>query len=146
MEGHIKSLHEHHVNLGKTIASEILTCDNINPDLLQLIVKYKIFFRAESQWMAKSHSAHVSKRLNEASVLINKALLLLWHKMFDLSPNPSLSRTYANILHHFFYSRISTGDITYKHLHRLMHETQDVLSKIADEKTCSEQVNNLNGR
>jgi hypothetical protein len=41
---------------------------------------------------------------------------------------------YINIIHHFFYARISADKMNYDFLHSLAIETKEVLNKVVDEK------------
>lgn len=131
MESFLNSLLQYHIRHAQTIATEIGNCNNIDPDLLHLIVKHKGFFLVESQLLAKGKASHIKCDVDEAGLIINKALLQLWQNTGELPGNPTVLLDYFNILRHFIYSRIATETINYEYLHALAVETKGVLEKVS---------------
>ena len=137
MDSYVKSLLQYHVRLASTIASEVANCENIDPDLLQLIVKHKTFFLVESQLLVKSRPAHIDEDVDEAGRILNEVLLPFWLKTRDLPEDRVAAMGFMNIIRHFFYARIDPENINYEFLHALAVETQDVLDKIMMDKQDS---------
>jgi AcrR family transcriptional regulator len=137
MESYLKRLLHHHVNLAKTIASELSNCQNIDPALLLLIVKHKAFFLVESQLLVKSRPARCTEDVDEAGRIVNKELLPLWRKTSDIPEDSSAALGFLNIIRHFFYARMDPDNVNYAFLHGLAAETQDVLDKIMMDKHVS---------
>lgn len=133
----IKKLLQHHIHLAKTVAGELATCGNIDPDLLLLIVKYRTFFLVESQLLVKGRSILQYADVDEAGRIVNDELLRLWGKTRELPEDTSVSLAYLNIIRHFFYARISPENMNYGFLHSLAAETQDVLGKVMMDKHVS---------
>ena len=134
MEFYLKSVLQYHLECAHSIGTEIADCKNIDPDLLNLIVKYKTFFLVESQLLGKCKLPHVRHDVDEAGQIINKAFLQLWQNTEGLSGDPAVMLDYLNILHHFLYSRIATETINYENLHALAVETRAVLEKVISDR------------
>ena len=131
MESYVSSLLEYHVEQARTISKEIAECDNIDPDLLLVIVKYKEFFLAESQILVKSRPWPFSGNFDEGGKIVSDVLLPLWKKTSGLQVDSRAAMGYLNILRHFFYARIDHEHINYKFLHELTSETREVLDKVS---------------
>lgn len=134
MRSYLKSLLQYHVSLSKSIAEEIASCENFDPDLLNLIIKHRAFFLVESQLLLKSKPSYFSADVDEASKIINKKLLPLWRKETQLPEDSVAALSYLNIILHFFYARINSDNLSYQFLHSLTFETEEVLNKVVDEK------------
>src|SRR5687767_10041993 len=134
MKSYLKSLLQYHVSLSESIAEEIASCENFDPDLLNLIIKHKAFFLVESQRLLKSKPSYFSAEVDEASKVINKKLLPLWRKETQLPEDSVAALSYLNIILHFFYARINSDNLSYQFLHSLTFETEEVLNKVMDEK------------
>jgi AcrR family transcriptional regulator len=139
LESYVKMLIHHHVQIANLVASEISSCENIDPDLLRLIVKQKAFFLVESQLVVKSRPALVGMDIDEAGDVINKKLLPLWSKVTDLPRDNDVALAYLNIIRHYFYARIDPQNIGYDFIHTLAVDTKAVLDKVAMEKHLASQ-------
>lgn len=134
MRSYIEALLQYHISMAKRVATEIADTRNIDPDLLQLIVKHKSFFLVESQLLVKSRPAPGYTNINEAGKIINKELLALWKNTQGLPDDMSVAHGYLNIIRHFVYARIDTNNISYEFLHKLSVEIKEVLERTLREK------------
>lgn len=134
MQSYMEALVQYHISMAKPIATEIAGSRNIDPDLLQLIVKHKSFFLVESQLLVKSRPALSYSNIDEAGEIINKELLALWLNTQGLPDDMSIARGYLNIIRHFIYARIDAKNISYEFLHKLYIETKEVLENAVREK------------
>ena len=135
MKNYTKCLLQHHVDLAKEIGEELRKCNVVDPDLLHLIVRYKLFFMVESQ-LVKGKSL---RNFEEASKIISKEFLPLWKKTIQLPEDSSVAMPYLDILRQFFYARINSDNINYQFLRQLVSETKDVFLQVAKEKNIFRQ-------
>lgn len=135
MQSYMEALVQYHTSMARRIATEIAGSRNIDPDLLQLIVKHKSFFLVESQLLVKNRSAMGYGNIDEAGQIINKELLALWRNTQGLPDDMSVAHGYLNILRHFIYARIDARNISYEFLHKLSVETKEVLEKAVRENS-----------
>lgn len=138
MKSYVKTLLQYHISQARAIAAEMAGCEKIDPDLLLLIVKYKIFILVESQLVLKSKSLSSFKDLEEASKILSEAFLDLWRRSSgtkEIPKNINLTSAYLNVLRHFFYAQINPENINYKFLRTLIIETKGVLENASMDKT-----------
>jgi AcrR family transcriptional regulator len=134
MNTYLQNLLRHHIAVAKVVAEDVAACANFDPDLLMVIIKHKTFFLAESQLLVKCRPSQFSSELNEATRIVNKDILPLWRSVTHLPEDITVALAYLNIIHHFFYTRISPDNISYEFLHSLAIETKEVLNKVVDDK------------
>lgn len=91
MQSYMEALVQYHISLARSIATEIAGARNIDPDLLQLIVKHKLFFLVDSQLLVKSRPALGSRSLDEAGEIINKEQLVLWRNTQGLPDDTAVA-------------------------------------------------------
>lgn len=130
MEGFLKNVFQYHVRMAGAVATEIVRCETIDPDLLLLIIRHRTFFLVESQLLVKSSHAHADHDVDEAGKIITKELISLWRRTGDVPEEETVVYAYFNIIRHFFYARIDPDNINYKFLHGLAAETKEVLKKM----------------
>ena len=134
MEIFLHKLIRYHVSEAKMVAQELAGCINLDPDLLMLVIKHKEFFLVESQLLVKCRPLQFGSDLEEATNLVNKEILPLWRTATQLPEDLAAALAYLNIIHHFFYARISPDKMKYEFLHSLAIETKEVLNKVVEEK------------
>jgi AcrR family transcriptional regulator len=146
MESYVARLLEYHTEQAKTISEEITGCENIDPDLLLVIVKYKEFFLVESQLLVKSRPWPFGGNFDEAGQIVSNILLPLWRKTSGLQVDSRAAMGYLNIIRHFFYARIDREHINYEFLHELTSETREVLDSISigQRETASQRLSTQN--
>ena len=137
MESYVKNLLQYHICIAKGIAGEIARCQNIDPDLLLLIVKHKVFFLVESQLLVKRRPAQIDDQIDEAGRIVNEELLPLWRKTNELPHDDSVALAYLNIIRHFFYAQVDAAHINYEFLHKLTVDTKEVMDKVIMERYVS---------
>jgi len=130
MEGFLTCLLQYHVHMAGEVATEILRCRTIDPDLLLLIVRHKSFFLVESQLLVKSRFAHVNHDVDEAGKIITNELLTHWAQNNNAPSDTAVALAYLNIIRHFMYARIDADNITYEFLRDLTVETKKVFEKV----------------
>lgn len=128
LDSFVKKLIEYHVDMAKTVAGEIAICNNIDPDLLLLVIKHKIFFLVESQLLVKNR--HGILNLDEAGKVINGGLLLVGSKITGVSNDPRVSPALLSMIRHLLYARIDERNLTYEFLHQLSVEAEEVFAQI----------------
>ena len=134
-QSYLEALVQYHIGLARSIAVEISGLRNIDPDLLYLIVKHKLFFLVESQLLVKGRHALNCRNIDEAGDIINKELLALWGNTQGVPGDMSVAYGYLNIIRHFIYARIDAKNISYDFLHKLSVETGEVLEKTVRQKS-----------
>ncbi|WP_026968002.1 TetR/AcrR family transcriptional regulator [Algoriphagus terrigena] len=128
LDSFVKQLIEHHVGMAKAIAEEIAICDDIDPDLLLLVIKHKIFFLAESQLLVKNRQVDLDA--DEAGKIINDGVRSLWAKITGEPNDPRVSSALLSMIRHFLYARIDERNLTYEFIHQLSVETKEVFAQI----------------
>jgi len=134
MNIYLQHLLEYHVNVARLVAEEVAGCENLDPDLLQLIIKHKAFFLVESQLLVKCKPSQFGSELDEARRIVNEKILPLWRTATPLPEDVTAALAYLNIILHFFYARLHADKMSYEFLHSLAIETKGVLNKVVDEK------------
>ena len=121
-EEYFKNLVSHHIQRAQMVAAQIQHCDTVDPDLLRVIVKEKIFFLVEAQLLVKGKPLKTKVDTNEAGRIIADEVVALWRKHND--PLTDMKSALANVdsIRHFFYARINPRNISYKYLHGLIDE------------------------
>lgn len=137
MEGFLKNLLQYHVHMAEGVAAEIARCESIDPDLVDLVVRNKQFFLAESQLLIKSRLAHTGYQVDEAGKIITNELLSLWRRNKVAPGDTAAALAYLNIIRHFIYARIDADNITSEFLHDLAVETKKTFEKVTTDRHVS---------
>jgi AcrR family transcriptional regulator len=121
-EEYFKQLVKHHIERAQIVATAIQHCEKIDPDLLMVIVKEKIFFLVEAQLLLKGKPLKATFDTTGAGRIIADAVVALWRK--HNAPVNDLKGALAtvDIIRHYFYARINAQNISYKFLHGLLEE------------------------
>lgn len=143
-EEFFRNLLRHHIHTAQMVAAEIQRCDTIDPDLLHVIVKERIFFLVEAQLLVKGKPLKTKIDTTDAGRIIADEVVALWRKHNEPLTDLKIALANVNSIRHFFYARINAQNINYKHLHVLTEEIKGLLNlhmrKDTQDKQAETQV------
>jgi len=128
-EEYFKNLVRYHIQRAQIVAAEIQQCDTIDPDLLMMIVKEKIFFLVEAQLLVKGKPLKAKIDTTEAGRIITDGVVALWRKQNESFTDVESALATVDIIRHFFYARIDAQNINYQFLHVLAEEIKVTFRK-----------------
>jgi AcrR family transcriptional regulator len=121
-EEYFKHLVRHHIRLAQRVAVEIQHCNTIDPDLLLVIVKEKIFFLVEGQLLVKGNLLKGKVDTTEAGRIVTDEVVALWQNLNEPFTDWKSALATVDIIRHYFYARIDAQNMNYKFLHTLAEE------------------------
>jgi AcrR family transcriptional regulator len=137
--GDVEGFHSELIKLHKSYAelyfTELRDVPMIEPDYLNLVVKYKVFIMFHVQLLRRKDKPmflEVADAIDrKENILISK----LWSQYIGLDDNPDLALRYFDVVRDTLYSRINFENFNYGYLHSLLTETKMLMREIADTKS-----------
>jgi len=134
-EEYYKSLVRYHIERAQIVAAQIQQCNTIDPDVLHVIVKEKIFFLVEAQLLVKGKPLKTKVDTSEAGRIITDELVALWRKHNEPFTDLKNALKTADTIRHFFYARLDAQNINYKSLHVLAGEIMALIYLRSNDST-----------
>jgi len=128
-EEYFKSLVRYHIHRAQIVAAEIQQCDAIDPDLLLVIAREKVFFLVEAQLLVKGKPFKAKIDTTEAGRIITDSVVTLWRKQNESFTDVEGALATVDIIRHFIYGRIDAQNINYQFLHVLAEEIKVIFRK-----------------
>ncbi|HTF17237.1 MAG TPA: helix-turn-helix domain-containing protein [Chryseolinea sp.] len=125
---YFKQLIGYHIRRAGVVASEIQRCNAIDPDLLHVVVREKLFFLVESQLFIKGKPLKNKVDATVAGRLVTDEVVALWCRQNETPSSYRVLPGTVNIIRHFFYGRIDAHNVSHKFLHVLVGEIRAMLN------------------
>ena len=118
--------------------AEISQVKNIDPEYLQIVVKYKVSTMFQVHLLRCKHLPafyNVAEEIDEKeSVIVGE----LWSDYLGFCDNPELAIRYFIIVRDMFYTRASQQNLTYEFVRDLAIEAREVMRQITESNTTQE--------
>ena len=137
MDEFMNVLVRHHVQSSHIVSAEIMDCECVDPDLIGLILKHKVFFLAESRLQLKNSRAPYHDDVEEVERIVNTALVSLWKKLHHSTMGNAVALAYLHMVRHFFYARIDVHEMTQPCLRNLISEVGTLLETVSNDRHIS---------
>lgn len=106
-DGFLDELLQHHCDKAKLMALDLDTIQAIDPDLLQILIKWKTSVLAHQQLVKYRHHSQCLKCLNKINELVDPIVIPHWSRYIGLPDNPKLAYHYYEIVRDMFYARLT---------------------------------------
>jgi AcrR family transcriptional regulator len=106
-DGFLDELRQHHIGQAKLMAKDAATIHEIDPDLLQILIKWKTSVLAHQQLVKNRHHPRCLDCLNTINDFIDPLIIPHWARYIGLPDNPKLAYHYYDIVRDMFYARLT---------------------------------------
>jgi AcrR family transcriptional regulator len=130
IENFCRQLINHHNSITNLFLKEVIECNNVDPEFLNVLIKYKIPIMFQYE-LVKHKSNPLF--LDAYKVLDDKEINTtnkIWTKHISIHENPELVSKFLRLVRDMFYSRISMEKFNYDYLHTLSEEIKDIVTKM----------------
>jgi AcrR family transcriptional regulator len=138
METYSGDLLRLHQRRAKEYLLESRTIKSIDPDYLNIVVKYKvpILFQIQCYRSANAAFCDIAEKIDQEEDTILRAL---WADYLGYADKPDLASRFFNIIRDMFYGRATNQNFDYQFLQTIVTEAKSLVQQIAN------QTHNSNG-
>jgi AcrR family transcriptional regulator len=113
---------DYHLEQAKLIALKETHCKNVVPDLLNVILDFKIDLLFNRQLRINRTEKQFKACFEKSNKIVGEAILEIWAEMLGLDDNSNLARMVLNLTIENFYLQITEETLTYEWLENYMTE------------------------
>jgi len=124
----------HHHNMIDALIKDIQDSQNIDPDVLNALIKHHITMLAQVQLTRNKINPLFHSASEISNQKIDQAVLPVWAEHIGLLTNYDLALRFCGIVRDMFYTRIGVEDFNYSFLHSLAEEAKAIVADIFQEK------------
>jgi AcrR family transcriptional regulator len=119
----------YHIERAKIIAQQETLCKNVIPDLLNVLLNFKIDLLFNRQLRINRTNIQFKECFEKSNKIVGESILNIWAEMLGLADNSNLAKIVLNLSIENFYLQITEETLTYEWLENYMEE----LKKMAKE-------------
>jgi AcrR family transcriptional regulator len=136
VEGFYSELITLHNKYADLYFAEMRDVTLLDPDYLNLVLKYKIFIMFHVQLLRRKDKPEFIDAAEEIDRRESGLISGLWSQYIGLTDNPALALRYFDVVRDAFYARIKFENFNYEYLHNLLTETKMLMHDIAESKAA----------
>jgi AcrR family transcriptional regulator len=134
LDGFFSALLELHKEYCESYLTELRDVINIDPEFLNLVVKYKLPVMFHIQLLRCKDNSVFQEVADGIDRKENVVISDIWSHFIGIYENPDLALRYFDIIRDMFYTRASFQTINYPFLQSLMVEAKGLVQEISDRK------------
>jgi AcrR family transcriptional regulator len=129
-ETFLEQLMKHHYSLAITLSNELRKMQLIDPDLFNLLIKYRTPVIAHMQLVRNRHHTLLHEHYQKVNNLIDLVVAPFWAKYLGMHDNLPLAQRYFEQARDAFYTRISFENMNEVFLREFFLEAKMLVTEI----------------
>ena len=127
VEGFTNALLEYHEHRARVIAEQARSCQQMVPDLLNLLLSVKVDILFNRQLRIHRDVAEYKRCFQNSSGLVEEAFLSIWSESLGLGDHIYLARIILNLTVENFYLQVTNETLTADWLKAYLNEIQQMV-------------------
>jgi len=137
IEGFHAALLTLHEKTAAIYMEELKGIKSIEPDYLNLLVKYKTPVMFQMQLTRTKSNPYFQKMVELVNQMQETILSPVWCDYLGVDNNSDLGMRYFNIVRDTFYFRVTFQNFSYLHLQNVLGEARIILNNLSEQKSLA---------
>jgi len=129
-EHYLRQLLKFHLELFETVAIEMRSMTQFDPDFFTTMMKHKLSVMVQMQLLRYRHHESCNAYYVHVNNLVDKEILPEWSRFIGIPHDAKLALQFFGYTRDLIYSRITLENITHEFLKNLIYEVKEVAQSL----------------